>query len=255
MALVCAALAGCASGPAFLSGAASVAWTGSTADSTGAMPVWKPYLLPGKRATHYEFVQADGRPCVKASSTASASMLRTHLRLPADALGMLQFSWKVPALIQGADMAQRESDDAPARIVLAFDGDRSRLSARDAMLSDLTQTLTGEQMPYATLMYVWGNHRPAESLIAHPRSARVKVLVVESGPARLGQWLSYERDVRVDFERAFGEAPGNLVGVAIMTDSDNTASAAHAWYGPVRFGAARTAAAAPLPAAGAPLVD
>ncbi|RYF36754.1 MAG: DUF3047 domain-containing protein, partial [Comamonadaceae bacterium] len=29
--------------------------------------------------------------------------------------------------------------------------------------------------------------------------------------------------------------PGALVGVAIMTDSDNTRSLAKAWYGPVRF--------------------
>jgi hypothetical protein len=32
----------------------------------------------------------------------------------------------------------------------------------------------------------------------------------------------------------FGEAPGALVGMAIMTDSDNTRSRAKAWYGPVK---------------------
>ena len=32
---------------------------------------------------------------------------------------------------------------------------------------------------------------------------------------------------------AFGEAPGALQSVAIMTDSDNTRSRAQAWYGPL----------------------
>jgi hypothetical protein len=31
----------------------------------------------------------------------------------------------------------------------------------------------------------------------------------------------------------FGEAPGALLGVALMTDSDNTRSNTHAYYGPI----------------------
>ena len=33
-----------------------------------------------------------------------------------------------------------------------------------------------------------------------------------------------------DFQRAFGEAPGPVLGVALMTDSDNTGGQAQAWY-------------------------
>jgi hypothetical protein len=52
---------------------------------------------------------------------------------------------------------------------------------------------------------------------------------------RLGQWIPYERDVQADFKQAFGEPAGALLGVALMTDSDNTRSDTHAWYGPVRL--------------------
>ena len=65
------------------------------------------------------------------------------------------------------------------------------------------------------------------------RTGPYQALVVESGSGRLNQWLDYERDIRADYQRAFGEAPGALVGMAIMTDSDNTKSRARAWYGPV----------------------
>jgi hypothetical protein len=147
----------------------------------------------------------------------------------------------VPQLIAEADMALREADDSPVRIMLAFEGDRSRLSPRDALLSELMRTLTGEEMPYATLMYVWCNQRAPGTVIRSPRTDRIRKLVLESGPGKLNRWLDYERDIRADYERVFGEPPGALVGIAIMTDSDNTRSLAKAWYGPVRFGALQAA--------------
>ncbi len=134
-----------------------------------------------------------------------------------------------------ADLARRDKADAVVRVVLSFEGDRSRLTARDHMLSELVQLMTGEPLPYATLMYVWCPTRETGSVITNPRTDRIRKLVVESGPARLNQWLDYERDIRTDYRKVFGEEPGKLVGVAIMTDSDNTQSQARVWYGPVEL--------------------
>jgi hypothetical protein len=150
-------------------------------------------------------------------------------------LGQLQFAWRVDHLMPEADMAERDRDDSPVRLILAFEGDRSRFSAKNAMLSDLTEALTGEPLPYATLMYVWSNQAPVGSVIVNPRTDRVRKWVLESGPAHVQQWRQYQRDVRADFEKAFGEAPGALVGMAIMTDSDNTRSHVRAWYGDIRL--------------------
>ncbi len=160
-------------------------------------------------------------------------MLRQTIRVEPGDLSHLTFSWKVPALIPGANMTERETDDSPVRVLLAFEGDRSTFSAKNAMLSELAHVLTGEPMPYATLMYVWGNERPVGSVIINPRTDRIRKLVLESGPAHLGRWLEYERDIRADYEKAFGEAPGALVGIGIMTDTDNTQQQTQAWYGPL----------------------
>ena len=157
------------------------------------------------------------------------------MRKEANTLGKLHFSWKVPTLIAKADMTQRETEDAPVRVVLAFDGDRSKLSAKDSMLSELSRALTGEEMPYATLMYVWGNQPEVNSVIINPRTDRIRKMVVESGPRNLDQWMEYERDIRSDYKKAFGEEPGALIGIGIMTDTDNTQSTANAWYGPLTF--------------------
>ncbi len=205
---------------------------------------WEHYRLPGKRSADFRYVRIDDRDAVAVRSESAASMLRRALDVPAEDIGRIRFSWKVPALIDAADLAEREKDDAPVRIVLAFDGDRSQFSTRDTMLSELARAVTGEEMPYATLMYVWCNKRPAGETIMNPRTGRIRKLVVESGVQALGQWRDYERDVRADFERVFGEPPGRLIGVAIMTDTDNTRSRAKAWYGPVSLVAAEGAAQA-----------
>jgi precorrin isomerase len=100
------------------------------------------------------------------------------------------------------------------------------------MMFDLAQTLTGETPPYATLMYVWDATAPIGTVVTNGRSDRIRKIVIESGPARLRHWRHYERDAQADFLAAFGEAPGALIGVAFMTDADNTQSQAEACYGP-----------------------
>jgi hypothetical protein len=196
---------------------------------------WLAVSFPGKKPTQYQLAQRQGREGVQADAQSALSMLRQSVYVPADQLGALKFSWYVPELITGADMGVREADDSPVRLVLAFEGDRSKFSARNAMLNELVRSLTHEEMPYATLMYVWCNHRPVESVIVNPRTDRIQKIVVESGPHQLQRWLDYERDIRADFEKAFGEAPGPLVAIGLMTDSDNTRTNTRAWYGDVQL--------------------
>jgi hypothetical protein len=228
------ALAGCATVPSSPIGRSP--WAVQSG-SRGQQPAdaWEHKTFPGKAPTRFDYARLDGRDAIEVRSDSSASMLRQVVRIPPDQLGRVRFSWKVPALIEQADLALRDKDDAAVRIVLAFEGDRSRFSPRDAALSELMRAVSGEELPYATLMYVWCNRRAPGTVIRAARTDRVRKLVVESGPRRLNEWLDYERDIRADYERVFGEKPGALVGIAIMTDSDNTRSRAAAWYGPVRF--------------------
>lgn len=197
--------------------------------------LWEPMVLPGKLRTLFTLEQRDQRASLKAHAQASASMLRQRLRIAPERLGTLQFDWQVENLIPGADMTVRETEDSPVRLILVFDGDRQLFSGKNALLSELTHSMTGEPLPYATLMYVWCNDCAAESVITNPRTDRIRKLAVESGPTHLGQWRTYKRDIRADFEKAFGEAPGALLGLAIMTDTDNTRSAVRAWYGDIRL--------------------
>lgn len=185
---------------------------------------WHDVALPGKPRTVYRW-QGDGpeRELV-ATADASASMFRRRIARGVAAPVEIRFSWRVEALPEGGDVAAAEATDAAARVMLAFDGDTARLSPRNKLMFELAHTLSGEAPPYATLVYVWDTRAPVGSVIVHPRSDRVRKIVIESGPGGLGQWRSYRRSLVEDFQLAFGEPPGVLQAVAVMTDGDNTRS-------------------------------
>lgn len=232
--LALAALAACSSVQTDDAGLTATPWAIASSRTVHTSP-WQHHTFPGKQPTQFTYTRKDGRDAMVAVAASSASMLRQKVRIESADLGHVRFSWRVPELIAQADMALREADDSPVRVVLAFEGDRSRFSTKNAMMSELVHALTGEELPYATLMYVWCNQRAPGSVIASPRTDRIRTLVVESGPGGLDRWLDYERNIRADFEKTFGEAPGALVGIGIMTDTDNTRSTIQAWYGPVRL--------------------
>lgn len=219
--VVVALLCGCAARP-----------TPADLPATAPGETWSVQRLPGKRITEYTPAMRAGHRCTQARANRSASLWRRILRLEPQDWRKLQFSWWVDSLSPEATVAEVDRDDAAARLVLAFDGDTARLSSRNQMLFELAHTLTGEAPPYATLMYVWDAHLPVGTIITNGRSDRIRKIVLESGPARLRHWRHYERDAQADFLAAFGEAPGTLIGMAYMTDADNTQAQVEACYGP-----------------------
>jgi hypothetical protein len=223
-----------------LTACTSVPLSSPSSTSAAFGPDWKTFNFPGKTPTDYTLEHKGGRDAMRAFAASSVSMLRRTVNIAPQDLGRVKFSWQVPELMTAADLAARDKSDSPVRLVLAFEGDRSLFSAKDAMLSELSHALTGEPMPYATLMYVWSNTRPAGAVIRSGRTDRIRKLVVESGNKNLNAWLDYERDIAADFEHAFGERPGALVGIGLMTDSDNTRSTTQAWYGLVTLAAANS---------------
>lgn len=204
-------------------------------------PGWQPWLMSNfKRPTRYRLVSREGRTVVRAEARSSASGLIHPLALAPGSYPLLQWQWKVDALIDSADNSQKHLEDAPARLIVSFDGDIASLPARERMFFDNVRILTGQQLPYATLMYIWGNRAPRESVIPNRHTSRIRMIVVESGPGKLGNWQEVTRNVVEDYRRAFGGEPGRISAVGIMTDTDNTGGNIHAYYGDIRFGKAGT---------------
>lgn len=203
---------------------------------------WAPWPVPGKRYAAFEPVLLEGQPALRVRADASVSILRQRLEPALSGSGRLRFSWRADALPDEARLQESGRDDAALRVLLAFEGDRSRWSARTHRLSELSRLVTGEALPYATLAYVWSASDAPGTVVMNPRTDRIRKLVLDSGVEHLGQWRTHERDIRADFVRAFGEEPGPLVAVALMTDTDNTGSRLQAWYGPLLLQAGRPVA-------------
>lgn len=197
---------------------------------------WKPWTLSRlKRPTQYRLVDEAGRTVVKASADASASGLIHRLDVRADSHPFLTWRWKVAQLIPGADNTRKQAEDSPVRVVVTFDGDLDKLSLDDRLFFDNIRLLTGQQMPYATLMYIWENRAPAGTVIPNRHTTRVRMIVAESGRDKVGTWQAVTRDVREDYRRVFGEEPGRITAIGIMTDTDNTGANVHAYYGDIAF--------------------
>jgi hypothetical protein len=197
---------------------------------------WEPWELSKfKKSTQYRLVSEDGKTVIKASARSSASGLVHRLSVDPRKFPLLEWSWKVNELITAADNTRKHSEDSPVRVVVSFDGDIDRLPLGDRLFFDTLHALSGRQMPYATLMYIWENRAVKNAVIPNLHTSRVKMIVAESGRGKLGEWQGVVRNVYEDYKRAFGEEPGNITMIGIMTDTDNTGANAHAYYGDIVF--------------------
>jgi hypothetical protein len=147
----------------------------------------------------------------------------------------LQWEWKALSPIPEADNAERYHDDAPLRILVAFDGNKSKLPLKEKLNFEMANLISGQEMPYATLMYIWSGKSPVDTIINNAHTSRIKMIVVDSGWDNLGTWHKHQRDLAADYKRAYGVAPGEVIGIALLTDTDNTKSEARAIYGDIEL--------------------
>lgn len=140
----------------------------------GEFRKWQVITLPSTRYAPFRPVRHDAVQGVEVQAESSLSLLRWQLGAGVSPAQTLTFSWWVDDLLPGANLTAAELSDSPARLVLAFSGDRSRFSARNAMLSELSRALIGEELPYATLMYVWRIDLPLGQVLHSPRTDRVR---------------------------------------------------------------------------------
>jgi Protein of unknown function (DUF3047) len=188
-----------------------------------------------KRDTVYTLGQAEGRTVLRAAANRSASAYAAFLRPPAAAPGVLSWRWKTEALVPGADNRDKALEDAPLRVIVAFDGDPSTLPAAERKRAERAKQISGKDLPYAMLMYIWSDLVAVETLIPSAHTSRVQMLVVASGASGLGAWQAVRRDVAADYRRAYGAQPGPVLGVGVMTDTDNTSAKAAGEYADLRF--------------------
>ncbi len=185
-----------------------------------------------KKPTRYRLVEQDGATVLEAEADRSASGLVFKLDVAASACHELAWRWKVGRAIDGADPERANADDAPARVIVTFSGDRKRFTFDDRLFAAKIKAFTGQELPYATLIYAWNRKHPAGSVVLSPHTQRIRTLTLGEG-REISAWTEVHRNLVADYRLAFGEEPGRIASVALMTDADNTGKQALAWYGDI----------------------
>lgn len=181
----------------------------------GAIAEWPRRNFDGE--VTYRLAEIGGRSAVEAIAEDGATALYHEVEVDLARTPVLEWSWRIDDLPSGeAGERTKAGDDYAARIYIVREGLFGKLSAR-------------------ALNYVWSRALPPGTEWPNAYTQRNRMIAVASGAERAGQWVTHRRDVRADWHAAFGEAPGHIHGICIMTDSDNTDSRARALYGRIRF--------------------
>jgi hypothetical protein len=191
---------------------------------------WKQVSIPLKRKTDYRIVKHQGKNAVRANARSSASGIEAKLNVDLTSMPSIAFSWYADSLIVGADNSEKSTEDSPLRIVLSFEGDKDTLTSKEQRFHERAKFFTGRELPFATLMYIWENQKPVDTVITNPHTSTIKKVVIASGEMELKKWKSFKRNIAEDYIKAFGKSPGKLTGIALMSDTDNTGTNITAYY-------------------------
>ena len=201
---------------------------------TAFPPGWSPSSVAGvSTSTRYAIVDDGGRTVLRADATRSASGLTIGARVNPGEWPLLKWSWKVSGTVPGGKAGTRDGDDYPARLYVMFDLPLERLTFAERTRMRIARTLHGTDLPAATLCYVWDTGTAAGTVVPSAYTSRVQMIVVESGPGRVGQWVSFERDLQADFRKAFGQEAPAVSGIAVAADTDNTGGSVTAYFGDI----------------------
>jgi hypothetical protein len=197
---------------------------------------WAPLEFPNiDQHSRYQLWVENGVQVVKANTAGSASGLIARINVPPQDSLILRWRWKVSNVFAKGDARSKNGDDYPARIYVAFEFQPGNAGFFERAKRKAVEVMFGETLPGNAINYIWANRLPVGEWVNNPYTDKTRMLAVSSGAEKAGAWVSLERDITADYRKAFGEEPPAIIGIAIMSDSDNTGEQASAWYGDIQL--------------------
>lgn len=197
---------------------------------------WEKLAFPKiKRHTDYQLVRDANQTVVKAVSGNSASGLIRYYTDSAEHRPWIAWRWKIDHVLEKGDVTQKKGDDYPARIYVAFEFVSEAKTLWQRLQYKTANLAAGGKLPGSALNYIWANKAARNIIIDNPYTDQTKMIVLQSGNDLAGQWVSEKRNLVTDYQAAFGTKPPPIMGIAIMTDTDNTGESAIAFYGDIHL--------------------
>ena len=130
----------------------------------------------------------------------------------------LSWRWKVSKLPKGGDIRKRETDDQAGQIYVLF-----------PKFPAVFNTLA--------VGCIWDSQAPVGLYGTSTAYNKMRYVVLESGAAKLGQWVPETRNVYEDYKRLFHGEPPTVGGVLLYINSQHTKSSAECSYADIFFSA------------------
>jgi hypothetical protein len=192
-------------------------WRSYPLGTRGIPGDWKEQTW-GKPAYDLEIVSDNGQPVLHLRSMGDSSTISRDLKASVDLneTPILEWRWKVVALPTGGNACQKSTDDEAAQVYVAW------LRSPEAVRSRI-------------IGYVWDSTAPAGTICKSQKTPTVTYVVVRSGSAELGKWITERRNVVEDFRKIYDEAPDKPTALSLGIDSDDTRSSAESFIGTTVF--------------------
>ena len=129
---------------------------------------------------------------------------------------ILEWSWKAITLPKNGDCRKKATDDQAAQIYIVWP--RFPEAVRSQIIG-----------------YIWDSTAPAGSIVKSEKTSTVTYVVMRSGTAETGKWITERRNVVEDYQKIYGAQPDNPGYISIAIDSDDTVSSAESVFGAIRF--------------------
>ena len=199
-----------------------------TAGTTEKPPApWQILGFPQKNTTkpitQFDVVTLDGARALRVRADNSYGNLVDEASGPIP--GDLAWSWRLDKPLPQADIATRGGDDSALKVCVLFAEPLDRVPLLQRGLLSAERSRTGQDLPAATLCYLWDDKYPPGTNGNNAFTSRLRFIVLRGPEAPLGTWATQTRNVAKDFMLMFGkESPDvpPVAGVLVGADADNT---------------------------------
>jgi hypothetical protein len=192
-------------------------WTRVALGTTGIPPEWTGQNW-GSPSYEFTVVDNDGHRALHLKSRGEGSTISRDIKgkVHLQDTPVLEWSWKVVTLPRNANSCRKATDDEAAQVYVAWP--RFPEAVRSRIIG-----------------YVWDTTAPVGTICKSEKTGTVTYIVVRSGEAGLGQWITESRNVREDFKKVYGQEPDDPAALSISIDSNDTKSVAESLVGPILF--------------------
>ncbi len=177
-----------------------------------------------ERKSKYEIIKTDDENFIlQAISDNSASGLILKEKFNVYEYPIISWKWKVDNLYKNGDVMKKKGDDSPLRIYVIFEDNPQKASFIENIQYRTLKLLYGKYPPHSSLSYIWASKNyQRQTIIVSPYTSKAKMVILQSGKDKVGEWMEETANILSDYRKAFGVNPPATASLAIMNDSDNT---------------------------------